>query len=350
MGWVILGIVVLFLITVAAVHPQDRPHSGRPGDQALLLEEALRGRPRRLQQGGGLPGGPAHAGPALQALAGVQGGEVSLGAGARGRDRRRHRPGRPAPAHRGQVGRLPEGARQLLGAGGVREQPGAEGRAAPGAPPGHHGPHPPGGLHGHHQEPGLRPARLPRPEEAGGQGRQALPAVLRAGPLAAGPGAHLAPARRAIGRAHRHGGHRHHLRGRPPAGGRHRQPPGRVRRRAPAGSERRGRPRAHRRPAGQQEQPAQQLPGLPGLSGQRRQHRPAARPPALRGLRPQPLPGGGGTGAHAGGGTGRSGGDQGLRGALHRGHLRAWSSSSVPWCGPGTAASGRSRCAPASTP
>ncbi len=93
----------------------------------------------------------------------------------------------------------------------------AEGRAAPGAPPGYHVAHPPGGLPGDHQEPGLRPARLPRPEEAGRQGRQALPAVLRAGPLAAGPGAHLAPAGRAVGRAHRHGGHRHHLRGRSPA-------------------------------------------------------------------------------------------------------------------------------------
>ena len=82
----------------------------------------------------------------------------------------------------------------------------------------------------------------------------------------------------------------------------------------------------------------------------RREDRPAARPAALRRVPAQSVPGVGGEGADAGRQAGRGGGHQGLRRPADRRHLRAPTSSSARSCGPAIAASGRSRCAPASTP
>ena len=129
----------------AASTPSARPRSGSsPSGSARKLEDDQL---VALQRRGRLPGRPAHAGPALQALAGLQGRALPVGAGAARPHRPRDRPGRrrrcrPAPSRRvykpefGNFADLRDVPRQRRPAG----------RAAPGAAPGHHGADPPGRL------------------------------------------------------------------------------------------------------------------------------------------------------------------------------------------------------------
>ena len=134
------------------------------------------------------------------------------------------------------------------------------------------------------------------------------------------------------------------------AGRRHRQPAGRVRRHQEAGKRSRDRPHADRGPDRVEIGPAQQLPGFRRLSEGRRQDGLAARSAALRGVSAESVPGPRRAGADAGGQARRGGRDQGLRRPAHRRTPRARRSSSGRSSGPATAASGKSRCGPASTP
>ncbi len=144
---------------------------------------------------------------------------------------------------------------------------------------------------------------------------------------------------------------RHHARRPAAAVGRHREPARRVRRHLPDGTARRrcARRRPHRSAARQQERRAQQLPGLPGIPRRRREDRPAARPAALWRVPSEPVPRARRSRADARREPGRGCRDQGLRRPSRRSTRRERSSSSGRSCDRVTAASGRSRCAPAST-
>ena len=97
---IVVGVAVLVLLLfVAAQPPLHRAGRGRPRHQAP--RQAHRGRPaRRPQRRGRLPGRPADAGPALQAVAALRGRALPVGAGAARPHRPRHRPGRRGAAHR----------------------------------------------------------------------------------------------------------------------------------------------------------------------------------------------------------------------------------------------------------
>ena len=71
-----------------------------------------------------------------------------------------------------------------------------------------------------------------------------------------------------------------------------------------------------------EERPARQLPGLPGVPRQRRLHRPAARPAAVRLVPAQPVPREGRAARDARRAPGRGRGHQVLRRPAHRGHVR----------------------------
>ena len=88
------------------------------------------------------------------------------------------------------------------------------------------------------------------------------------------------------------------------------------------GGRRTQRRRDHRHAARPQERAAQQLPGLPGVPGRRRPHRPAARPAAVRRLPAEPVPGERRDGADAGGAPGRGRGGEELRRPAHARHQR----------------------------
>ena len=79
--------------------------------------------------------------------------------------------------------------------------------------------------------------------------------------------------------------------------------------------------RPHRGAARQQERPAQQLSGLPGVPRRRRQDRAAARPAAVRRVPAEPVPRARRPRADAGGEPGRGRGDQGLRRPAHARHV-----------------------------
>ena len=236
--------------------------------------------------------------------------QVPVGAGAGGRDRRRHRPGRRAAADRRQERRLQarRSATSPTSAAFVdRRRP--EGRAAPGAAAGH------------------AACRSTRSAFVVITSREVFGAagVARAG---------RARPTTATSRPSRSGSRPEQLQvvviapqgdvdvvgivttleGAAARQGRHRQPPRRLRRhRRAGGRRRRHRRRAHRHAARLEERPAQQLPGLPGVPRRRRPHRPAARPAALRRLPAQPVPGAGRAGADARREPGRGRGHQGLR-------------------------------------
>ena len=80
----------------------------------FALPEARRGQPDRVPRRSGIPGDAAHARVALQAVAALRREEVPVGAGARGRDRRRHRAGRRPAADRREERGVQAGARELL--------------------------------------------------------------------------------------------------------------------------------------------------------------------------------------------------------------------------------------------
>ena len=149
----------------------------------------------------------------------------------------------------------------------------------------------------------------------------------------------------------RHGRHRHRARGRAAAVGRHRQPARRLRRHRRDGGRRRRSPTprsssccsAARTTLHNNYQDFQAFLDAGG------KHRPAARPAALRRVPAEPVPRARRAGADARREPGRGRGDQGASSACRRSTRRARSSSSARSCVPGTAASGRSRCAPAST-
>ena len=290
---VIVGIIVVAIVVFVvwkSFHSVGPTEVG-PGDEAVRLPEALRGQPHRLPRRGRLPGRPADAGLRFKFWIALQGREVPVGAGARRRDRRGHRPGRATP--------LPIGAKSAVYKPEFgnftdlddlrRRTAGRRACSARCCRPARSLPiHPVGFLvitkpkvYGVPVSPGAAALAAPA-------GACSPPSPSGSQPRPARAGRHHAPQPQPEGvRDHRHGRHRHHLRGRAAALRRHRQPAGRLRRRGRDGSTRGGahRRRAHRGAARQQEQPAQQLPGLPGLPRQRRQDRPAARPAALRRLR-----------------------------------------------------------------
>ena len=351
MGAAIVGVIVVVIVVFVV---WKSFHSIGPTEVGLVKKRfAFRkldeDNPIAFHGEAGYQADAADAGPAVQALADLRREEVPVGAGARGRDRRRDRAGRRAAADRREERACtsPSSATSPTSHSFI-ERRRAEGRAAAGAAAGHAGADPPGRVpraHARRRSTACRcrptsptqakARRRSRPESFGLTPEQLRVVVIAPTSAAAtwsasSPRSRASRCRRATSRAgsaasttSRDDGAR---------GGR-----------APHGR------RGHRGAARQQERPAQQLPGLPGVPRQRRQDRPAARPAAVRRVPAEPVPRARRDGADARRQPGRGRGHQGATSACRRSTRRARSSSSARSCVPATAASGRSRCAPAST-
>ena len=298
----------------AASHRSD---GSRPGDEALLVQEARLGKPDRLSRRGWLPGRAPDAGSALQTLAALRRREAPVGASPGGPDRRRHRASRLSLADRREVGDLQGAVRPVQRPRRVHARRWTEGRATPGAAARNARTDSPRGLPRDHEGSSVRGAGDVGAARAA---RQALVADVR-------------PARRAAStRAHRTAGargrqvrrrvwRRDDVRRRTAAFGRHRQPHERLR--GPRSHGKGGCQGSgdHRNAARQPQRRAQQLPGLPGVPVEGRQDRLAARHAVLRRVRAQSVPDRGRDRADARRETRRGRRDQGLRRARDARHV-----------------------------
>ena len=315
-------IVVLVLVALVVIVILKSIHSigvarGRAwSPSASAFRKLRRGQPDRVPRRGRLPGRAAHARAAVQALADLRREEVPVGAGAGRRDRRRHRAGRRAAADRRQERACtgPSSATSPTSTASSSSG-GQKGVQRPVLPPGTLVPIHPVAFLVLTAADGLRPAGVARPRRAVATAGTLTPESFGLSPDQLRVVVIAPDGRRSTSSAWSR------ARRRAAAVGRHRQPPRRLRRhrarsrRRSRGHHHRHRRRAHRAAARQQEQPAQQLPGLPGVPRRRRQDRPAARPAALRRVPAEPVPRARRPGADARREPGRGRGDQGASSA-----------------------------------
>ena len=114
----------------------------------------------------------AHARPPLQVRPGVRRDEASLGAGARGADRRGDCPGWTAAAHRRKVGGVQTGVRQFHRPQHVHRKRRPKGRAEAGVVSRHTGSDSSRRIPGDHQAGGVRRTHFFRSQRAGSQERR----------------------------------------------------------------------------------------------------------------------------------------------------------------------------------